>query len=76
MKLEISVPEAVRIFKEIQEQPDQPYEMIKFDITKGIGQYLSRSMHTELTHFLGKKFLIYNPNPPYVCTLTGIDRIG
>jgi hypothetical protein len=29
MKLEISVPEVVDIFKEIQEQPEQLYEMIR-----------------------------------------------
>lgn len=28
MKLEISVPEVVSIFKEINEQPEQLYEMI------------------------------------------------
>jgi putative transposase len=55
MKLEISVPEAVNIFKEIQEQPEQLYEMIRTDIRKTIGQYLSGLMDAELTHFLGRK---------------------
>lgn len=55
MKLEISVPEAVNIFKEIQEQPDQLYEMIRTDIRETIGQYLSGLMDAELTHFLGRK---------------------
>jgi putative transposase len=55
MKLEISVPEVVDIFKEIQEQPDQLYEMIRTDIKKTIGQYLSGLMDAELTHFLGRK---------------------
>jgi len=55
MKLEISVPEAVNIFKEIQEQPDQLYEMISTDIRETIGQYLSSLMEAELTHFLGRK---------------------
>jgi len=55
MKLEISVPEAVNIFKEIQEQPEQLYEMIRTDIRETIGQYLSGLMDAELTHFLGRK---------------------
>jgi hypothetical protein len=32
MKLEISVPEIVGIFKGIQEQPEQLYEMIRANI--------------------------------------------
>ena len=55
MKLEISVPEVVDIFKEIQEQPEQLYEMIRADIRETIGQYLSGLMDAELTHFLGRK---------------------
>ena len=55
MKLEISVPEVVNIFKEIKEQPDQLYEMIRADIRETIGQYLSSLMDAELTHFLGRK---------------------
>jgi len=55
MKLEISVPEVIDIFKEIQEQPEQLYEMIRADIKETIGQYLSGLMAAELTHFLGRK---------------------
>ena len=33
MKLEISVPEVVEIFKEIREQPEKLFEMIRFDWT-------------------------------------------
>ncbi len=55
MKLEISVPEVVSIFKEIQEQPEKLYEMIRADIRETIGQYLSGLMDAELTHFLGRK---------------------
>ena len=55
MKLEISVPEAVSIFKEVNEQPAQLYEMIRTDIRETIGQYLSGLMDAELTHFLGRK---------------------
>lgn len=55
MKLEISVPEVVSIFKEINEQPEQLFEMIRTDIRETIGQYLSDLMNVELTHFLGRK---------------------
>ena len=47
MKLQISVPEVVNIFKEIKEQPDQLYEMIRADIRETIGQYLSSLMDAE-----------------------------
>ena len=33
------MPEVVNIFKEIKEQPDQLYEMIRTDIRETIGQY-------------------------------------
>jgi len=55
MKLEISVPEVVDLFKEIQEQPEQLFNMIRTDIRETIGQYLSGLMDAELTHFLGRK---------------------
>jgi len=54
MKLEISVPEAVGIFKEIQQEPERLYEMIRTDIRENVGQYLSELMKNELTHFLGR----------------------
>ena len=34
MKVEIIVPEVVSIFKEIQQQPEKLYEMIRVDIKK------------------------------------------
>jgi len=54
MKVEISVPEVVSIFKEIQEQPEKLFEMIRFDIRETVGQYLTAMMNAELTHFLGR----------------------
>lgn len=54
MKLEISVPEVIEIVKEIKDQPEQLYEMIRTDIRQTIGQYLSGLMDAELTHFLGR----------------------
>ena len=55
MKLEISVPEVVSIFKEIQEQPEKLFTMIRTDIRESVGQYLSELMNAELTHFLGRE---------------------
>ena len=54
MKLEISVPEVVNIFKGIKDQPEPLYEMIRTDIRQTIGQYFSELMDVELTHFLGR----------------------
>lgn len=54
MKLEISVPEVVSIFKEIQNQPEKLFTMIRTDIKESVGQYLCELMNTELTHFLGR----------------------
>ena len=60
MKIEISVPEVVEIFKEIQEQPERLFEMIRVDIRENVGQYLSKLMDIELSHFLGREFLLVN----------------
>ena len=54
MKFEISVPEAIDLFKEIQKQPKQLFEMIRSDVKETVGQYLTSLMNTELTHFLGR----------------------
>jgi putative transposase len=55
MKVEISVPEVVSIFKEIQEQPEKLFEMIRVDIRQSVGEYLSELMDKELTCFLGRE---------------------
>jgi putative transposase len=55
MKVEIRLPEAVSLFKEIQQQPEKLFEMIRMDIRDSVGQYLSKLMEMELTHFLGRK---------------------
>ncbi|MCX5880249.1 MAG: IS256 family transposase [Deltaproteobacteria bacterium] len=60
MKLEMTVSEAAEIFKEIQKQPEQLFEMIRTDIRETVGQYLTAMMKTELTHFLGRD--IYKRN--------------
>ena len=55
MKVEISVPEVVSIFKEIQEKPENIFEMIRVEIRENVGEYLSRLMDMERTQFLGRE---------------------
>jgi putative transposase len=55
MKLEVSVTEAVQLIKEIQQQPGKILEMVKTDLPKVIGNYLSEVMQVELTRFLGRQ---------------------
>jgi len=55
MKVEIIVPEVVSIFKEIKEQPENLFEIIRFDIRETGGQYLTAMRNAELTHFLGRE---------------------
>jgi len=55
MKLEISVPEVVEVFKEIREQPEKVFEMIRVDMRETVGQYLTQLMRAELTDFLGRQ---------------------
>lgn len=56
MKFEISVPEVIDLFKEIQKQPKELFEMIRVDVKEAVGQYLSSLMNAELTHFLGREY--------------------
>jgi len=55
MKVEISVPEVVSVFKEIQEKPENIFEMIRVEIRENVGEYLSRLMDMERTQFLGRE---------------------
>jgi putative transposase len=55
MKVEMSVPEVVSIFKEIQEQPEKIFDMIRVEIRESVGEYLSQLMDIELTRFLGRE---------------------
>jgi putative transposase len=54
MKIEVSVPEVVSLFKEIQTQPAQLFDLIRADLRHSVGQYLSEMMQVELTQFLGR----------------------
>lgn len=55
MRVEISVPEVVEVFKEIQNQPEKIFEMIRLDVREVVGRYLTEMMSAELTHFLGRE---------------------
>ncbi|RUA02979.1 MAG: IS256 family transposase [Deltaproteobacteria bacterium] len=55
MKMEITVTEALEMINEIRKQPDDLFEMIRTDVRKSVGHYLSELMDTELTYFLGRK---------------------
>jgi len=55
MKVEISVPEVLSIFKEIQDRPENLFEMIRAEIRQNVGNYLSSIMDAELTRFLGRE---------------------
>ncbi len=55
MKVEISVPEVVSIFNEIQEKSENIFEMIRVEIRENVGEYLSRLMDMERTQFLGRE---------------------
>ena len=44
MKVEISVPELVNSFKEIQGQPEPLFEIIRVDTRESAGQYLTKMM--------------------------------
>ena len=52
MKVEITVPEVIEIFNEIQKKPEALFEMIRVDLQQTVGEYLTAVMSAELTHFL------------------------
>lgn len=85
MKVEISVTEVVQVFKELQEQPEKILEMVKTDMPKAVGGYLSEIMQLELTRFLGRKPYERveaeetnhrNGSYPRNFTLKGIGEVG
>lgn len=53
MNLEITVPEVIDFFKQIQKQ-EKFFEMIRFNVQEEVGKYLTRLMDAEMTHFLGR----------------------
>jgi putative transposase len=55
VKVEISVPEVMQVFKELQEQPGKVLEMVRVNMPKAVGEYLSEMMKLELTRYLGRQ---------------------
>jgi len=54
MNVEISVPEMVDLFKQLQRR-EKFFEMIRYNVQEEVGKYLSKLMDLELTHFLGRE---------------------
>ena len=52
MKVEVTISEVLKIFKEIQAQPERIFDTIRVDIRESIGEYLSKMMEVKPTHFL------------------------
>jgi putative transposase len=84
MKVEISVAEVVNIFKEIQEQPENLFEMIRVEIRDNVGEYLSSLMEVERSEFLGRQWYEHgqgdvnhrNGSYPRNFTLKGIGKVN
>ena len=55
MKIAISVPEVLSVFKKIQEQPEGLFEMIRVGVRENAGQYLPGLMETDPAHFPGRE---------------------
>ncbi len=54
MNINISVPEVVELFKEIQKAPEKLFEMMRLDIQQIAGDYLSSLMESELSFQLNR----------------------
>ena len=52
MKVEVTVPEVIQIFNEIQKKPEALFEMIRLDLRQTVGEYLTEIMDAEMTKFL------------------------
>lgn len=55
MKVDISIKEAVQLFKEIEQQPGKILEIVKADMRGVMEDYLNELMALELTRFLGRE---------------------
>ncbi|MDY6854497.1 MAG: transposase [Thermodesulfobacteriota bacterium] len=83
MKEKNTVPEVMSICKDIQEQPENIFKMIRIEIKESIGSYQSKLMDMELTHFFGRKRYehdqgdVNHRNGSYACNfiLKGIGEV-
>jgi putative transposase len=55
MKIDISVPEVIELFKEIQVAPEKLFEIMRLDIKKIAGDYLSSLMKSEIAIHLNRR---------------------
>ena len=55
MQLNLSVAEMIEILKEIKNNPEKLYEMMRIDVKETMGKYLSELMKIELSDFLGRE---------------------
>ena len=55
MKMEITVTEVRDLINEIRQQPESLFEMIRANVQETVGQYLTKLMDSEMTHFLGRQ---------------------
>lgn len=55
MNIVINVPDVRNFIKDIQEKPAKFFQMIRYDVRKSVGRYLTELMKEELTEFLGRK---------------------
>lgn len=52
MRMELTVTEVVDLINQIRHEPESLFEMIRANVQESVGQYLSKVMDVELTHFL------------------------
>jgi len=55
VKIEISIKETAQLIKEIEQKPGKILEMVKVEMPKVVGEYLTEMMKVELTRFLGRQ---------------------
>lgn len=55
MQLNLSVAEMTEILKEIKNNPERLFEMMRIDVKETIGKYLSELMKVELSDSLGRE---------------------
>ena len=55
MKIEINVPDVRNFIKGIQKKPAKFFQLIRYDVRKSVGRYLTELMKEELTQFLGRE---------------------
>ena len=55
LKTEVNVPEVKEMFKEIMEQPEKMFDMLRIDLKESCERAVSAMIRAELTDFLGRE---------------------